>query len=88
MLIENPAVSLTGCLLEALIEKKIRVIFFDAKRTPNFGKAVLDVIRKNRPQNGIVQIMTVPEKHFADIEYVTGEHHGEVIESDERLIVL
>ncbi len=34
LLIENPAVSLTGCLLEALTEKKIRVIFCDAKRTP------------------------------------------------------
>lgn len=35
LLIENPAVSLTGCLLEALTEKKIRVIFCDAKRTPS-----------------------------------------------------
>ena len=35
LLIENPAVSLTGCLLEALTEKKIRVIFCDAKRIPN-----------------------------------------------------
>ena len=34
LLIENPAVSLTRCLLEALTEKKIRVIFCDAKRTP------------------------------------------------------
>ena len=31
LLIENPAVSLTGCLLEALVEKKIRVIFCDAR---------------------------------------------------------
>lgn len=35
LLIENPAVSLTGSLLEALIEKKIRVVFCDSKRTPN-----------------------------------------------------
>ena len=35
LLIENPAVSLTGCLLEALVDKKIRVIFCDAKRSPN-----------------------------------------------------
>lgn len=35
LMIENPAVSLTGCLLEALVEKKIRVIFCDAKRSPN-----------------------------------------------------
>lgn len=34
LLIENPAVSLTGCLLEALTEKKIKVIFCDQKRSP------------------------------------------------------
>ena len=34
LLIENPAVALTGCLLEALTEKKIKVIFCDTKRSP------------------------------------------------------
>ncbi len=34
LLIEDPAVSLTGCLLEALVEKKVRVIFCDSKRSP------------------------------------------------------
>ena len=56
--------------------------------TPSAGKAVLDVIRKNRPSEGIVQVMTVTEKQFAGMEYITGEHHSEVIESDERLIIL
>ena len=34
LMIENPAVSLTGCLLEALVNKKIKVIFCDSKRNP------------------------------------------------------
>lgn len=34
VVIENPAVSFTGCLLEALVNKKIRVIFCDGKRSP------------------------------------------------------
>ena len=34
VMIENPAVSLTGCLLEALNERKIRVVFCGAKRSP------------------------------------------------------
>lgn len=34
LLIENPAVALTGCLLRELTEKKIRVIFCDEKRSP------------------------------------------------------
>ena len=34
LLIEDPAVSLTGCLIEAMSEKKIKVIFCDSKRNP------------------------------------------------------
>ncbi len=34
LLIENPAVSLTGILLEELVAKKIKVIFCDSKRSP------------------------------------------------------
>lgn len=34
LVIENPAVSLTGCLLEALIARKVKVIFCDSKRSP------------------------------------------------------
>ena len=56
--------------------------------TPSAGRAVLEVIRKNRPSEGIVQVMTVTEKQFAGMEYITGEFHSEVIDSDERLIVL
>lgn len=34
LMIENPAVAMTGVLLEAMVEKKIRVIFCDTKRSP------------------------------------------------------
>ena len=56
--------------------------------TPSAGRTVLDTIRKNRPSKGIVQVMTVTEKQFAGMEYITGTYHSEVIESDERLIIL
>ncbi len=34
LVIENPAVSFTGCLMEMLTEKKIKVIFCDSRRNP------------------------------------------------------
>lgn len=34
LMIENPAVSLTGCLLAELTNKKVRIIFCDDKRSP------------------------------------------------------
>lgn len=39
LLIENPAVSMTGCLLQTLAEKKIKVIFCDNKRSP-YGELI------------------------------------------------
>ncbi len=35
LVIENPAISITGCLLEFLMEKKVKVIFCDSKRNPS-----------------------------------------------------
>lgn len=34
IIIENNAVAITGCLMSALIEKKVRIIFCDGTRTP------------------------------------------------------
>ena len=34
VVIENPAVAITGCLIEAFIERKIKVVFCDSKRSP------------------------------------------------------
>lgn len=36
VIIENNAVSMTGCLLTALVEKKVKVIFCDNSRNPQF----------------------------------------------------
>lgn len=34
LMIENPAVSMTGCLLSELINQKVRIVFCDEKRSP------------------------------------------------------
>ena len=36
LIIENPAISITGRLMSALIDKKIAVIFCDSKHNPQF----------------------------------------------------
>lgn len=49
---------------------------------------ITSIIRKNKPPKGLVQILTVTEKQFSRMEYVTGEYTSDVIQSDERLIIL
>ena len=82
LIIENPAVSFTGCLLEALVEKKIRVVFCDAKRSPMaelspyYGSH--DSSRKIRAQiawdetiKGIVWADIISEKIRKQAEFLT-----------------
>lgn len=45
-------------------------------------------IKKNRPSEGLVEILTVTEKQFSKMEIITGTVKKEYIDSDERLIVL
>ncbi len=56
--------------------------------TPSAGAAAVEIIRKNKPTSGIVQLLSVTEKQFSRMEYLVGEHQSELIDSDERLIVL
>ena len=44
-------------------------------------------IRKNKPEKGLVQILTITEKQFSKIEFVTGEYESDVLQSDERLVI-
>ena len=50
--------------------------------------AIMESVRKNKPPEGLVQMLTVTEKQFARIEYVVGESQTEIIDSDERTIFL
>lgn len=56
--------------------------------TPSAEKTSMDIIRKNKPPNGTVQMLSVTEKQFSKMEYLVGEYHSEFIDSDERLIIL
>lgn len=45
-------------------------------------------IHKHKPLNGLVQLLRITEKQFAKIEYVVGDRQSDVIDSDEKLVVL
>ena len=45
-------------------------------------------IRKNRPEEGLVQVLSVTEKQFQRMEFVTGENKNNILDTDERLTIL
>lgn len=52
------------------------------------SNAIAENVRKNKPTEGIVQMLTVTEKQYEKMEFVVGESKSEVIDSDERLVIL
>ena len=50
--------------------------------------SVLEVLKKNKPPQGLVQAITVTEKQFAGAVNIVGESVSNVIDTDERLIIL
>lgn len=49
---------------------------------------VVENLRKNKPPNGLVQVLKVTEKQYSRMEYLVGTKQTEVLETDERLVVL
>ena len=51
-------------------------------------RGIVDNVYKNSPKEGIVQLLTVTEKQYSRMEFIIGETQSEVLDSDERLVIL
>ena len=56
--------------------------------SPSVENTCKKMIRDNNPPKGIVQTLSITEKQFVKMDYVVGEYKGDIIDSEERLIVL
>ena len=51
-------------------------------------ESVIDIVKKNKPPEGLVQILTITEKQFSKIEIITGNKKSDVVDTDERLLII
>ena len=60
------------------------------KLSPNstLADAMVENVRRNKPEKGLVQVLRVTEKQFAKMEYIVGEGKTEILSSDDRLVIL
>ncbi len=49
---------------------------------------ITENIRKNKPEEGLVQMLVITEKQFSKMEIVVGKHKTDVLNTDERLVIL
>lgn len=52
------------------------------------AESVKENVRKHCAKSGLVQMLTVTEKQFERMELVVGEIQNNVVDSDNRLVVL
>ena len=50
--------------------------------------AIVENVHKNKPKEGLVQLLTVTEKQYAKMELIVGTANREVLDNDERLVIL
>lgn len=49
---------------------------------------LLDRLRKNAPKKGLIQVLTITERQYSQIEYIIGESKTKIINTEDRLVVL
>ena len=50
--------------------------------------ALLENIRRNKPEKGLIQALKITEKQYERMEYILGGKHSDVLDTDERMVVL
>lgn len=52
------------------------------------ASAMMESVRSIKPQRGLVQMLVITEKQYSRMEFVLGEFHSEIIDTDERMIII
>ncbi|MBR1752658.1 MAG: CRISPR-associated endonuclease Cas2 [Ruminococcus sp.] len=50
--------------------------------------SIINNLKANKPAEGLVQVLTVTEKQFSKMEFITSEYKSDIIDSNERLIII
>ena len=63
-------------------------VYCKLAQNQNAANAIVNHIRANKPESGIVQALLITEKQYSNIEMIVGEKQGDVITTGERLIII
>ena len=63
-------------------------IYCKIAQNSTMADSIVENIRKNKPSSGLVQVLKVTEKQYSKMEYIVGENKTDILNSDERLVIL
>lgn len=52
------------------------------------SELLVERIRKQAPQKGLIQVLTITEKQYSQIEYIIGEGKTKIINNEDKLVIL
>ena len=72
----------TGFLMEQ------ESVYCKLVKNSSMANTVVENIKRNKPGAGLVQVLRVTEKQYNKMDFIVGKKKNDVINSDERLIIL
>ena len=50
--------------------------------------SIVQAVKANKPSSGLVQLLVIIEKQFSRMEFVVGTSQNNILDSDERIVIL
>ena len=50
--------------------------------------SIVQAVKANKPETGLVQLLVITEKQFSRIEFIVGKSKNNILDSDERIVIL
>lgn len=52
------------------------------------AQLLMDRLKKNTPKKGLIQVLTITERQYAQIVFLVGKQESNIIDTEDRLVVL
>ena len=63
-------------------------VYCKLAQNSTMAESVVENIRKNKPSDGLVQVLRITEKQFGEMEFVVGTKKNDILNTDERVVIL
>ncbi len=50
--------------------------------------SIVQAVKANKPSSGLVQLLVITEKQFSRMEFIVGTSQNNILDSDERIVIL
>ena len=63
-------------------------VYCKLAQNSTMAESIIENIKKNKPADGLVQVLKITEKQFGKMEFIVGTKKSEILDSDERVVTL